>query len=197
MARNPVVLVAALAAAILAAGLVMLTSRGPSQARPIAPSPDDALRNPAGERAPARADPKEVTGRLKGVALPPGDQVIADALERALASGEAPSYKASLDAPFGDNAAQAVRDELRDWISHKMASTGFAEAEGKPTLAWHVRLDALEGGRYAIKAALRAAGELRFEQSFELPAAYQRDRLDAVLGAAFAPATTRRSRRSH
>ncbi len=194
MARNPVVLVAvALAAAILTVGLVRQASRTPSQARPAGPSPGDAVRGLEAQRAPVRADPRQAAERLKGAVLLAGDQVIADTLARALASGEVPSYKTSLDAPFGDSAAQAVRDEVRDWILRKMASTGFTEAEGRPTLAWHVHLDALEGGRYAIKVALRVAGELRFEQSFELPTAYRRDRLDEVLGAAFAPADAPRS----
>lgn len=137
--------------------------------------------------APASADPRQVAQRLKKGALSPGNRALADAIERSMAAGEEPSYRVSLDVPAEDSAAQAVRDEMLEWIRRKMASLGFAEARGRPTIAWKVKLDGLQGGRYAIRAALRSDGVVQFEGEFELPAAYSQSRMDVALGSAFAP----------
>lgn len=187
MARIALLLAVGALAAALTTTLLLRSQRSDPGARPIAPPPGESLRAPQPRPAPARADPRQVAGKLKDTALLPGERALADALERSLATGEEPSYRVSLDAPAEDNAAQAVRDEVLEWIGRKMAALGFAEAKGRPSIAWKVKLDGLDGGRYAIRAALRTGGAVQFEGGFELPAAYSADRLDAALGGAFAP----------
>lgn len=186
MARLAMLLSTGALAAGLTAALLLCLQGGVDRAQPLAPPPWEELRNPKPRPAPARADPREVASNLAGAALPPGERALADALDRALVSGEAPSYRVALDAPALDNAAQAVRDEVLDWIRRKMAALGFSEATAKPALSWRVTLEGLEGGRYAIRVALRSAGATRFQADFELPAAYSENRLDGVLGGAFA-----------
>ncbi|MGI5863096.1 MAG: hypothetical protein ACOX6T_13685 [Myxococcales bacterium] len=192
MAKNPVALIGvALVAALLTLGLVFLISPDEGKQAPLKP-----LEVPAGESLrlqatkekprPAPANPAEVARSLEGQTLLPGDAVLAQALKAALAAGESPSYKIRIDVPLEDNAAQAVRDEVKAWVERKMAALGFTLAAGKPSLTWVVHVDPADGGKYVVKTILRTEGQERFNQAFELPFAFSADRVEKSLGAAYA-----------
>ncbi len=189
MTKNPLVLLmAGLAAALLSVGALFYatSSRDPAAQAPLAPTPGEAMRVATPQAPPIElADPAAVVKQLDGKTLAPGDQILADILKAALKAGEAPCYRATIDAPFQDNAAPALRDELRQWIARKMSSLGFADAAGKPSVNWVVHLDPGQQGSYTLKATLRAGGASRFEQSFDVPATATADRMERVLAGAF------------
>jgi hypothetical protein len=189
MHRNPLVLVAAgLAAALLTLAAVALLSRSPEPVtRPLALSPGEQLRLQPSRPRPQPADPHAVARKLAGTALLPGDQVLVSALQAELARGGAPSYKTAVDVPVSDNAAQAVRDEVKEWLAAKMAGLGYRETGGRPTVLWQVHIDPAAEGRYTLRTVLRSGGAVQLDQSFELPARYAADRVSDALGAAFAP----------
>ena len=194
MLKNPVVLVGV--ALVVAAAVWLLASRVGSQTdmKPLTPPPGESLRKQGVPPKPARADPKLALVRLAGAAaLPPGDALLREQLQGALARSEDPTFKATVDVPFNDNAAQQVSDELREWLGRKMAGLGFGDTSGKPTLLLVVHIDPAGEGKYAIKLTVRAGGEPKLEQAFELPAAYKDDRMDAALAAAFAAPLVPRS----
>lgn len=192
MAKNPVVLIAAaLAAALVTLGIVFLVSSDESKQAPLEPlqvPPGESLRLQAIKEKPkpALANPAEAARSLEGKTLLSGDEVLAQALKAALAAGESPSYKIRIDVPLEDNAAQAVRDEVKAWVEQKMAALGFAVAVGKPSLSWVVHVDPADGGKYAVKTILRTEGQERFNQAFELPFAFSADRVEKSLASAYA-----------
>jgi hypothetical protein len=189
MLKKSLVLVGvAVAVGLLTMALFRLFSGGPeSTLEPIKPPPGEELRLQPKAPAPAAADPAEVARGLEGKVLLPGDVVLAEALKSALAAGEKPTYKVSVDVPLEDNAAQAVRDEFRAWLGKKMASFGFQEASGKPSISWIVHIDPVEGVVYSIETTLRAGGTERFSREYELPNAYSPTRMEKTLAADFAP----------
>jgi hypothetical protein len=186
MDRLAMLLAASALAAALTVALLLRLRAGADGAQPLPPPSGAELFNTKPRPAPARADPREVASRFAGAALAPSERTLARALESALAKGEEPSYRVALDAPARDNAAQAMRDEVLDWVRRKMAALGFSKATAKPAPSWRVKLEGLEGGRHAIGVALRSAGVARFQADFELPAAYSENRLDGASGSAFA-----------
>lgn len=190
MLKNPIVLVGI---ALLVAAAVWLAATGlggdrSTELQPLKPPAGESLRRQGTPPKPALADPAAALAVLeRAPALPKGDAVLRDLLKAALAAGEKPSFRASVDAPFDDNAAQQVKDELREWLDRKMAGLGFGDAASKPTLMWIAHVDPLGEGRYAIQLTLRAGGAPRLEEKLELPAAWTADRLDTALGASFGP----------
>ncbi|HEY3450157.1 MAG TPA: hypothetical protein VGK67_27635 [Myxococcales bacterium] len=184
MLKNPVVLVAV---AVLVAGAVwLLASRSQPETdlKPLTPAAGESLRRQGVSPKPQKADAVEALRKLQtGPALPPGDAALRDLLQTALGAKEEPTYRANIDVPFNDPAAQQVSDEVRVWIERKMAGLGFGVASGKPTVVWRVQIDPGEAGRYSIKLKLRAGAESKLDAAYDLPAAYSATRLDAT----FAP----------
>ncbi|MBI5549281.1 MAG: hypothetical protein HY901_35800 [Deltaproteobacteria bacterium] len=187
MLKNPIVLVAV--AALVAGGVWLLFSqlRPVSDLQPLTPSPGESPRRQGVPPKPVRADPRQALASLEmaGAVLPQGDVALRELLRAALAAKEDPTWRAALDIPFSDNAAQQVSDEVREWIARKMAGLGFGDATAKPTVLWKVHIDPANDGRYTLKTALRAGGETRHEQSFELPAAYTTSRMNDTLAPGF------------
>jgi hypothetical protein len=189
MTKKPLLLVAAaLAAALLTLGLVLLLAGGDGKPRlvPLEPPPGESLRLQKPAEKPPTADPAEVVRALGEEPALPGDAVLVEALKAAVAAGEPPTYKLRIDVPLADNAAQAVRDEVRGWVERKMAALGFVGAAGKPTLSWGVHVDPGEAGKYVVQTRVRVGGEARFDEEFELPFAFSADRVDKSLATAFA-----------
>ncbi|MGC4123008.1 MAG: hypothetical protein QM765_52245 [Myxococcales bacterium] len=184
MLKNPIFLVAV---AVVVAGTVWLfASRGQPETdlKPLTPSAGESLRLQGARPKPRKADAKEALRKLQtGAALPPGDAALRDLLQVALEAKEEPSYRANIDVPFNDPAAQQVSDEVREWLERKMAGLGFGLATGKPTVVWRVQIDPGEAGKYSIKLKLRAGSESKLDASYELPAAFSATRLDTT----FAP----------
>jgi hypothetical protein len=157
----------------------------PQDLEKLTPPPGEAVRLQPKSPPPAIADPATIAAALEGKALPAGDAMLLSTLKFALETKEAPTYKMALDIPLSDNAAQAVRDELHDWIERKMASLGFKETAGKPSLSFNVHIDPAEAGKYTLSAVIRVAGAPRLEKTFELPAAYASDRMEKALSETF------------
>ncbi len=183
MLKNPILLVAV--AVVVAGAVWLVASRGQPETdlTPLTPPPGESLRRQGVRPKPPRADPAEALRKLQASALPPGDAALRDLLAAALQAKEEPSYRANIDVPFDDPAAQQVSDEVREWIERKMAGLGFGLAPGKPTVVWRVQIDPGEAGRYLIKLKLRAGSESKLEATYELPAAFTATRLDTT----FAP----------
>jgi hypothetical protein len=191
MLKNPAVLVGI--ALVIAALVWVVASRvgpgGEADLTPLKPPAGESLRRQGVPPKPVRADPRQAAERLAAAAvLPAGDLLLRELLQKALAANEDPSYRAMVDVPLADNASQQVRDEFKDWLARKLASLGFAEATGKPTVLFTVHIDPAAEGKYSIQVVMRSGGEPRFDEKFELPAAFGPTRMDAALAKAFAPA---------
>ena len=184
MLKNPIFLVAV---AVLVGGTVwLLASRSQPETdlKPLTPAAGESLRRQGSRPKPPKADPAEAMRKLQqGPALGPGDAALRDLLQAALDAKEEPSYRANIDVPFNDPAAQQISDEVREWIERKMAGLGFGLATGKPTVVWRVQIDPGEAGKYSIKLKLRAGSESKLDAAYELPAAFSSTRLDTT----FAP----------
>jgi hypothetical protein len=191
MTRNPLALVAiAVAVGLVTVGAIALFSSGWKQTsfQPLKPHPGEQLRLQPPAPKPEPADAAEIAHRIEGKTLMPGDAVLADALKSAVAAGQTPTFKASVDVPLGDNAAPAVRDEVKGWLAKKMAALGYKDTGDKPTVSWIVHIDPLDGGRYSVETIVRAGGMERFRQKLELPHAWAADRVEKAMAPAFAPA---------
>jgi hypothetical protein len=191
MLKNPVVLVGiALGIAALVWVIASRVDHGAeADLTPLKPPAGESLRRQGTPPKPVRADPKQAAERLAAAAvLPAGDLVLRELLRKALADKEDPCYRAMVDVPLTDNAGQQVKDEFKDWLARKLASLGFAEAVGKPTVLFTVHIDPAAEGKYSIQIVMRSGGEPKFDEKFDLPAAFGPNRMDAALAKAFAPA---------
>lgn len=179
--------------ALLVAGvtfglLLMRPASDTAAMQPLKPPAGEELRVAAGKPTPHPrvAEPAEALAAAKAVGpARPGDAVLIAALEARLEAKEIPGYKASIDVPLSDNAAPAVKDEVREFITRKMATLGFTEASAKPDITWIVHVDPGEAGKYLVAVVLRSGGAIRFEGSYELPAAVTPRRVDAAFAAGF------------
>ena len=198
MLKNPLVLLGI--AVVVAAGvwLVATTAGAPkNDLKPLTPAAGESLRRQGAPPKPVTANPKAVLDSLSpGAVLAPGDKLLLDALKDAVGRGEEPAYRVTVDFPFSDAPAQQVADELREWLGRKMAGLGFSEANTKPVVLWIIHLDPAGEGKYTFKVVLRVGGEPRFDQKFELPAAFKAARLDTCLAAAFAAPLAAPAKRS-
>ena len=183
MLKNPILLVAI--AAVVAAAVWLVASRTQPQTdlKPLTPLPGESLRRQGVPPKPQRADPIAALTALGTGALAPGDGALRDLLKAALDATEDPTFRANVDVPFNDPAAQQISDEVREWLDRKMAGLGFGTTAGKPTVVWRVQIDPGEAGKYTIKLKLRAGSESKFEQTYELPAAFSATRLDTTFAA--------------
>ena len=191
MLKNPVILVGiALGIAALVWVIASRVDHGAeTDMTPLKPPAGESLRRQGVAPKPVRADPKQAAERLAAAAvLPAGDLVLRELLQKALGDKEDPCYRAMVDVPLTDNAGQQVKDEFKDWLARKLASLGFAEAVGKPTVLFTVHIDPVGDGRYTVQIVMRSGGEPRFDEKFELPAAFAPTRMDAALAKSFAAA---------
>lgn len=187
MLKNPIFLVAVAVVVAGAVWLVASRTRPETDLKPLTPAPGESLRRQGVRPKPRKADPGEALRLLQaGSALAPGDAALRDLLQAALDAKEEPSYRANIDVPFDDPAAQQISDEVREWVERKMAGLGFGVASGKPTVVWRAQIDPGEGGKYSIKVKLRAGSESKLDATYELPAAYSATRLDASFAPGFA-----------
>ena len=186
MLKNPVFLVAV---AVLVAGVVWLVAsrtQPQSDLKPLTPLPGESLRRQGVPPRPQRADPVAALAALEGAALAPGDAVLRDLSKAAQDAKEEPSYRANIDVPYNDPAAQQISDEVREWIDRKMAGLGFGGASGKPTVVWRVQIDPGQAGAYSIDLKLRAGTESKLAVTYQLPAAFSVTRLDTTFAPGFA-----------
>ena len=188
MSKNPIVLVAVVL--VVGLGVWLFASRvedRPGDMTPLQPSPGESLRTQGTPPPPAVANPSDVLTRLQAeTVLQPGDIALRELLKKALDAKEQPTWRSMIDVPYGDNAGQQIRDEIRNWLVRKMAGLGFTEAAGRPTVLIHVRADPAPEGKYTVQVVLRAAGEPRLDEKYDLPAAYKPDRLDTAFARSFA-----------
>ncbi len=172
--------------AITAGVLYLVSGGGEAQDLPIAPPAGEELRLRRDPPPPPPADPKKVQEKLAGQTLLPGDAALLKALEAELAAGTSPTYRTLIDVPFNDNAAPALRDEVKGWVERKMAEFGYTVADRKPTVLWRVALDAGKQGAWKMSVALRSGGDAVLERTLEVPAAYSATRIDQVMAKEFA-----------
>jgi len=187
MAKNPIFLLGVVL--VVGLGVWLFASRmdHPGDLSPLKPPAGESLRRQGVPPPPPVADPAASLKQLDSGVRAPGDVALRELLRKALEAKETPSWRCVVDVPMEDNAAQQVRDEVKEWLSRKMAGLGFAEATGRPTALVHVRLDPAGDGKYTFHLVVRSAGEPRLDEKYELPAAYTADRLDTALARSFAP----------
>ncbi|MDR0965542.1 MAG: hypothetical protein LBM75_03390 [Myxococcales bacterium] len=151
------------------------------------PTPASQVQSPEPAR-PVITSPKIALSQVVGKALRQGDQIIAEHLSFEMQGAQTPSYKANIDYPYSDGAAQAISEEARQWVRQKMAAMGFSEADGKPTISWviHVQPDAEE--RYLLETSLHSEGKQKFGKTFVVPAQFSSTRMNEVFSADFVPA---------
>ena len=149
------------------------------------PPPPPLLAEPT-PPAPKTVDPSAALARIVGQNLLPGDQIIAELLAIEMQGAQKPVYKSTVDYPFSDGAAQAISEEVRLWIRHKLALMGYAETQGKPTLSWVIHVEPEAEGQYRLETSLQSQGNVRFKKNFIVPAQFSGTRMNQVFGEDFA-----------